>query len=506
MRRKDVNIIASATTEEYEQARSDIQTLRNWYLILRTSRVDLLLASDPNTTDRTTSCSYEEKIGHGAVYSGQCDRVPRFMKPSPAGYTGIKAGIRECNRLVGVPANPHLPTRIGAYLMEDKYVCVTERYGPSLLDVLVEYPVLPPEQILHIMNNVATALKTIHDNHLVHREVHPGTIHFKELLYDPKRTNNDVILVDSGDMEHMFRDRSPTISDYNERYAPQSAVGDATQFTPSYDMWSLGCVLYELLGTTPMDSEFVRDLDAVFLKAIARYKTRMKGGSLDVQYHNMFLYLLRGMLVPDTTIYEHNFIAQDVLDFIAQCVLGEAYGNYYRDSVQTHSVYLPCTMEKYLLRFGGLQNNTWELVPPRKFKRNKLYIGYGQADFKSDIRLIVKFGDSLIPETESAYHNLADIFQYSTILPYDTKRFLQMYKMLFENGYSGSILLHMQSEPELGTAFVVLHYLWGINESCEKVNDMVLELLPNLQKQGCHIPRDPEWFTFVVGLCYKSSR
>ena len=92
---------------------------------------------------------------------------------------------------------------------------------------------------------MARALANIHRAGVCHRDIKP-----QNLLVDT--TTHQLKLCDFGSAKVLRRDE-PNISYICSRYyrAPELIFG-ATQYTTAIDMWSLGCVMAELLLGSPL--------------------------------------------------------------------------------------------------------------------------------------------------------------------------------------------------------------------------------------------------------------
>src|SRR6266536_2597716 len=115
--------------------------------------------------------------------------------------------------------------------------------GKTLSQVIKDAPLLP-ERAVEIAQSVAEALAFAHQNGIVHRAVKPGNI----------------MLTPSGDVKVMdFGIARATTSDSLTQTA--TVLGTATYFSPEQaqgepvdarsDVYSLGCVLYEMLTAQP---------------------------------------------------------------------------------------------------------------------------------------------------------------------------------------------------------------------------------------------------------------
>lgn len=120
--------------------------------------------------------------------------------------------------------------------------------GPSLKELVQHDGPLAPEQVADILDQVADALGHLHDQGLVHLDVKPQNLIMTE--------DETVKLIDFGlaQMAGQPQEMIGGLAFGTAAYlAPEQAAGDAVG--PRSDIYSLGCVVYELLtGTPPFSS------------------------------------------------------------------------------------------------------------------------------------------------------------------------------------------------------------------------------------------------------------
>lgn len=110
-----------------------------------------------------------------------------------------------------------------------------EAYSPLTLEVIMKRcPVMPPRQALDIVKTMLQALKHLHDQQLIHRDVKPTNIVF---------VNGQPKLCDFGLLTRMDRDVTQVGT---PGYLPNDTVLDQTA-----DLYALGTVLYEMLSGLP---------------------------------------------------------------------------------------------------------------------------------------------------------------------------------------------------------------------------------------------------------------
>ncbi|WP_416960224.1 protein kinase domain-containing protein [Streptomyces sp. Agncl-13] len=118
--------------------------------------------------------------------------------------------------------------------------------GDSLSHVLAQAGSLPAEHVAHIAAQSAAGLSAAHEQGIVHRDIKPGN-----LLLD---ADGSVKIADFG-IAHFMNDPSGALTATGQivgtslYIAPERALGQPAG--PPSDVYSLGCVLYQLLTGQP---------------------------------------------------------------------------------------------------------------------------------------------------------------------------------------------------------------------------------------------------------------
>lgn len=175
------------------------------------------------------------------------------------------------------------------------HVCMTfPRLGPSLYDVLRRngYRPLPVPLVRKLVAQVAAATAFVHRAGFVHTDLKPENL---LLARDGARqvqwpagsrlawhlpACNDVLLADFGSAAHAADRRAATISTRHYR-APEVVLG--LGWSHPADMWSLGCILVELLTgevlfNTHQDLEHVAMMEAILGPVPVRMAQRAARG------------------------------------------------------------------------------------------------------------------------------------------------------------------------------------------------------------------------------------
>jgi len=149
---------------------------------------------------------------------------------------------------------------------EDGVLYIAMRFveGPDL-KTLVHEGALPPERILHIGSQVASALDAAHARGMIHRDVKPANV----LLETGAEGQDHAYLADFGLTKHVGSHSGITASgqfvgtiDY---MAPEQIEGRPVDARA--DLYALGCVLFECLAGAP---PYRRETEAAILWAHMR--------------------------------------------------------------------------------------------------------------------------------------------------------------------------------------------------------------------------------------------
>lgn len=110
-------------------------------------------------------------------------------------------------------------------------------------------------EAVEIVRQVGEALRHIHDENVLHLDVKPDNI----VLKTNKKGETYPVLIDFGISKHFDSKGRPTSSlsakGASQGYAPQEQYAGITEFSPKYDIYALGGVLFYLLtGKNPPDA------------------------------------------------------------------------------------------------------------------------------------------------------------------------------------------------------------------------------------------------------------
>lgn len=111
------------------------------------------------------------------------------------------------------------------------------------------------KEAIDIVLQVAEALKAIHNENLLHLDVKPDNI----VMKTNDKNETYPVLIDFGIAKHFDSKGRPT-SNFNARgaspgYAPQEQYAGVSKFSPKYDIYALGAVLFYLVtGQNPPEA------------------------------------------------------------------------------------------------------------------------------------------------------------------------------------------------------------------------------------------------------------
>ncbi len=137
--------------------------------------------------------------------------------------------------------------------------------GLSLQELVERYGKLPPGRVIHLLTQVASALREAHESGLVHRDIKPGNIFAAQRggVYDVAK------LLDFGLVKSSLpTDASPDLTMEgalvgSPLYAPPETVTGDHAADGRSDIYSLGAVAYYLLTARPVFTE-VKPIKALF--------------------------------------------------------------------------------------------------------------------------------------------------------------------------------------------------------------------------------------------------
>ncbi|HEX6251277.1 MAG TPA: protein kinase [Gemmatimonadaceae bacterium] len=208
----------------------------------------------------------ERELGHGGMATVFLARekkherrvVLKILRPELAAPVGAERFLREI-RIAAQLSHPRMLPLIDSGEADGHlyYVAPYMEEG-SLRDRLIARGRLDVAESLQIADQIGSALDFAHRNGFVHRDVKPENILFSD---------GQCLLSDFG----IARALCPDCEQLTEvglalgtpaYMSPEQAAGEA-ELTPASDIYSLGCVVYEMLaGAPPFTSDSVRSVIA----------------------------------------------------------------------------------------------------------------------------------------------------------------------------------------------------------------------------------------------------
>ena len=144
--------------------------------------------------------------------------------------------------------------------------------GESLRERLDRERRLPVDEAVRLATLVAGALDYAHRRGVIHRDIKPANI----LLHDGQPVVADfgiALATTAGDEERLTS--TGMLVGTSMYMSPEQAAGDG-EIGPASDIYSLGCVLYEMLSGDP---PFTGSPMAVLTKMLTQRPTAIKGDS-----------------------------------------------------------------------------------------------------------------------------------------------------------------------------------------------------------------------------------
>ena len=210
--------------------------------------------------------SVTAKIGEGGmgeVYQARDTKLDRdvALKVLPEAFTSDPDRLARFEREAKVLASlnhPNIGTIYGLEEAEGVKALVLELVeGPTLADRIKQGPI-PVDEALPIAKQIAEALEAAHEQGVIHRDLKPANIKVKD--------DGTVKVLDfglakafAGDAQGADLSQSPTVTASGTRegvilgtaayMSPEQARGKALD--KRTDVWSFGCVLYEMLTGRP---------------------------------------------------------------------------------------------------------------------------------------------------------------------------------------------------------------------------------------------------------------
>jgi serine/threonine protein kinase len=187
----------------------------------------------------------------GVVYRAESPQIgfPVAVKLLHPSLAGDEPMVRRFEREVHVLErldHPHIVRHFGGGKMDGQYFYAMELLDHGTLkERLRQEGALPWQQVAAYGAQIASALQHAHNHGVIHRDVKPSNLFFAD--------DGRLVLGDFGialDVEEADRREAGTTVGTYSYMSPEQIRGDES-ITGSADIYSLGCVLYEMLTGRP---------------------------------------------------------------------------------------------------------------------------------------------------------------------------------------------------------------------------------------------------------------
>eukprot|EP00736_Rhodelphis_marinus_P001917 Rmarinus@m.15158 len=202
----------------------------------------------------------EKTLGSGAFGSAYLVRndknEPYAVKTIHGDETTMKLAASEVDMLSKIPPHPHILKYIEHWEHNGTVFLVTEACLQSTLKELLRsaaWKDMKEPEIVDFMIHMADALAHLHNNNIIHRDLKPENIFYsvRSLLL------GDFGLATSERATRAHQTHAGTLC----YMSPQSMAHE--KYTSKTDVWSLGCIFYEMLvGKVPFDKVGKQSFDA----------------------------------------------------------------------------------------------------------------------------------------------------------------------------------------------------------------------------------------------------
>lgn len=148
--------------------------------------------------------------------------------------------------------NPYI-VRVTDLFKEGHLPCLVMDFieGKSLFQIVQNKGALPEAEAIKYIQQIGSALKIVHNEKLVHRDVHPGNI-----IISP---NQEAILIDFGIVGDIFANKTNSQTMGHPAFAPAEQISKGKEVT--VDIYSLAASLYyAVTGTIPQRNNYTNEL------------------------------------------------------------------------------------------------------------------------------------------------------------------------------------------------------------------------------------------------------
>ncbi|XP_066986505.1 serine/threonine-protein kinase fused [Macrobrachium rosenbergii] len=191
-----------------------------------------------------------EAIGQGSfgrVFRGKClvtgqTVALKFIPKRNKAARELKSLRRECDIQRGL-AHPNIVRMVDSFETENEVVAVSEYVPGQLFQLLESNGPLKEERVKQIASNLVSAIYYLHSHRILHRDIKPQNI----LL----ASSGEAKLCDFGFSRKMGINTYVLTSVKGTPLYMAPEVIEEKPYDHTADLWSLGCILYELLEGKP---------------------------------------------------------------------------------------------------------------------------------------------------------------------------------------------------------------------------------------------------------------
>lgn len=217
--------------------------------------------SDPGSTVFNGRYELHRRLGRGGMAEVFLARDQLLDRPVAVKvlfpeFATDPAFVERFRREATAAANLNHPNIVGVYdwgEADNTYFIVMEYVdGRTLSEILRDDGPLHPDRVADIGADVAAALGSAHRNGVVHRDVKPGNVLVTSAGLVKVADFGIARAITASTEENLTQ--VGTVMGTAAYFSPEQARGDAVD--PRSDLYSLGCVLYELVvGRPPFTGE-----------------------------------------------------------------------------------------------------------------------------------------------------------------------------------------------------------------------------------------------------------
>ncbi|MBD2083732.1 serine/threonine-protein kinase [Coleofasciculus sp. FACHB-542] len=189
-------------------------------------------------------------------------------------------------RRLALCVHPNI-VRVNDFFLEAglPYLVMDYIAGQTLQEVVFPDKPLPESAAIHFMQQIGAAVKVVHQNNLLHRDIKPQNIILRQ-------GTQEVVLIDFGISREFTPDSTQThTSIVSEGYAPIEQYLPQAKRTSATDVYGLASTLYALLTATVPTPAVLRDRqpmpaprDLKHYLSPAVNQAVMRGMAVDAQY------------------------------------------------------------------------------------------------------------------------------------------------------------------------------------------------------------------------------